>query len=138
MKKVLTVGVFDYFHLGHLNLFERARALGDYLIVAVQDGGYILKYKPDATIMYTTDERKRLVGALRCVDEVITYRDVDWTVQHTDFDIFAIGGDQNHAGFQRAVKWCEENGKEVIRMSRTEGICSSEIKSELQKEEEEN
>lgn len=37
MKKVLTVGVFDYFHLGHLRLFKQAREYGDYLIVAVQE-----------------------------------------------------------------------------------------------------
>ena len=55
MKKVLTFGVFDYFHLGHLRLFENAKKLGDYLIVAVQDGEFILKYKPTAKIFYTTD-----------------------------------------------------------------------------------
>lgn len=43
MIKVLTVGVFDYFHYGHYKLFENAKKLGDYLIVAVQDGDYILK-----------------------------------------------------------------------------------------------
>lgn len=48
MKKILTVGVYDYFHLGHLRLFKNAKKLGDYLIVAVQDGDYILRYKPDA------------------------------------------------------------------------------------------
>lgn len=46
MKKVITFGVYDYFHLGHLRLFENAKALGDYLVVAVQDEDYILKYKP--------------------------------------------------------------------------------------------
>lgn len=128
MKKVLTVGVYDYFHIGHLNLFERAKALGDYLIVAVQDGDYILKYKPEANVMYTTEDRMRLVGALRVVDEVITYQDVDRTVQEVDFDVFVLGGDQNHAGFQRAIEIARERGKEVVRLSRTEGICSSDIK----------
>ena len=132
MRRVLTIGVFDYFHLGHLNLFERARALGDYLVVAVQDGDYILKYKPDAEIMYSTEERMRLVGALRTVDEVITYRDVDRTVAEVDFDVFVLGGDQTHSGFQRAAEWCVEHGKEVIRLSRTEGICSSDIKAAVE------
>lgn len=68
MKKVVTFGVYDYFHLGHLRLFKNARELGDYLIVAVQDGNYILKTKPNAKVMYTTEERKELVGALRVVD----------------------------------------------------------------------
>lgn len=133
MKKVVTFGVYDYFHLGHLRLFKRARALGDYLIVAVQDGDFILKTKPNAKVLYTTDERKELVGALRPVDEVVSYTDVDVTIKTLDFDIFAIGEDQNHAGFQRAIKWCEENGKQVVRMKRTPGICSSEIKDSLSK-----
>lgn len=128
MKKVLTVGVFDYFHLGHLRLFENAKKLGDYLIVAVQDGNCILKTKPDAKVLYTTEQRIDLVKALRVVDEVITYEDVDRALPEVDFDVFAIGGDQTHAGFQRAVKWCEEHGKEVVRLPRTPGICSTDIK----------
>lgn len=132
MKKVITVGVFDYFHLGHLRLFENAKKLGDYLIVAVQDGDSILKTKPDAKILYTTDQRIDLVRALHVVDEVITYQDVDKTLPKVDFDVFAIGGDQTHEGFQRAVKWCEDNGKEVVRLSRTSGICSSQIKTQLE------
>lgn len=131
MKKVLTVGVFDYFHLGHLRLFENAKKLGDYLIVAVQDGEFILKYKPQAKILYTTEQRLDLVGALRVVDEVITYENVDETVKNVDFDVFAVGGDQNHAGFQRAIEWCKNNGKEVVTLPRTPGICSSDIKSNL-------
>jgi glycerol-3-phosphate cytidylyltransferase len=131
MKKIITVGVFDYFHLGHLRLFENAKKLGDYLIVAVQDEAYILKTKPDAHIMYSTEQRIDLVKALRVVDEVIIYQDVDKILPEVDFDVFAIGGDQTHAGFQRAVTWCEENGKEVIRLPRTPGICSSTIKNEL-------
>ena len=131
MKKVITVGVFDYFHLGHLRLFENAKKLGDYLIVAVQDGECILKTKPDAKIMYSTEQRVDLVKALRVVDEVIIYQDVDTILPEVDFDVFAIGGDQTHAGFQRAVEWCKENGKEVVRLPRTPGICSSDIKVHL-------
>ena len=131
MTKVLTVGVYDYFHLGHLRLFKNARKLGDYLIVAVQDGNFILKTKPDAKVLYTTEQRKELVGALRVVDEVVTYTDIDVTIKNIDFDVFAIGEDQNHDGFQRAIKWCNEHGKRVFRMKRTPGICSSEIKRRL-------
>lgn len=131
MKKVLTVGVFDYFHLGHLRLFKKAKKLGDYLIVAVQNGDFILKYKPDANVLYTTEERIEMVSALRVVDETIVYDNVDETIKNIEFDVFAIGGDQNHVGFQRAVKWCEANGKEVIRLSRTPGICSSDIKKRV-------
>lgn len=135
MTKVLTVGVYDYFHLGHLRLFKNARKLGDYLIVAVQDGNFILKTKPDAKVLYTTEQRKELVGALRVVDEVVTYTDIDVTIKNIDFDVFAIGEDQNHDGFQRAIKWCNEHGKRVVRMKRTPGICSSGIKKRLSNDE---
>lgn len=131
MKKVLTVGVFDYFHYGHYKLFQNAKKLGDYLIVAVQDGDYILKYKPEANVLYTTEQRMELVGALKSVDETIVYYDVDKIVQEVGFDVFAIGGDQKHAGFMRAVDWCKEHGKEVIQLPRTPGICSSDIKKNL-------
>ena len=106
--------------------------MGDYLIVAVQDGNCILKTKPNANVLYSTEQRVDLVKAIRVVDEVIIYQDVDRILPEVDFDVFAIGGDQTHAGFQRAVKWCEENGKEVYRLPRTLGICSSQIKSQLE------
>ena len=128
MKKVLTVGVYDYFHYGHYKLFENAKKLGDYLVVAVQDGDYILKYKPQANVLYTTEQRMELITALKCVDEVVVYYDVDKIVQEVDFQVFAVGGDQNHAGFMRAIEWCNEHGKEVVRLPRTPGICSSDIK----------
>lgn len=131
MKKVLTVGVFDYFHYGHYKLFENAKKLGDYLIVAVQDGDYILKYKPEAKILYSTEQRIELISALRCVNETIIYYDVDKLVSEVDFDIFAVGGDQNHPGFLKAIDWCLNNGKEVVRLPRTPGICSSEIKKKF-------
>ena len=132
MKKVITVGVFDYFHLGHLRLFENAKKLGDYLIVAVQKEECILKTKPNANILYSTEQRVDLVKGLRVVDEVILYQDVDTLLPNVEFDIFAIGSDQTHEGFQRAIKWCVENGKEVTRLQRTPGICSSKIKEQLQ------
>ena len=72
MKKVLTVGVFDYFHLGHLRLLEQARECGDYLIVAVQDDGCVLKYKPDADVLYSLDERIEMMMAVKCAEQVLS------------------------------------------------------------------
>ena len=66
-----------------------------------------------------------MVSAIRWVDEVVTYNDVDVDIQHIDFDVFAKGPDQQHAGFQRAVAWCEANGKQVVIIPRTEGISST-------------
>ena len=73
MKKVITYGTYVLLHYGHVRLLERAKALGDYLIVAVQDGDCILKTKPDANVLYTTEQRLDLVKALRVVDEVVVY-----------------------------------------------------------------
>ncbi len=129
--KVLTVGVFDYFHYGHLKLFERAKALGDYLVVAVQRDEEIRKTKPDAQVLYDLSRRMEMVSAIRFVDEVVPYAQIDEDIVKIDFDIFAVGGDQNHAGFQRAIKWCLEHGKKVVTLPRTPGICSSDIKKHL-------
>ena len=128
MKKVLTVGVFDMLHIGHILLFKRARALGDHLIVAVQEDDCILKYKPGTRMIYTTEEREFMVGSIKYVDEVVTYRDVDVDIQNLDFDVFAKGPDQCHASFQRAEAWCREHGKEVVVIPRTENISSTMLK----------
>ena len=124
-KTVLTFGVYDMLHIGHLLLFKRAKALGDRLIVAVQDGDCILKYKPGTRMVYTTEERVYMVSTVKYVDEVMVYRDVDKDIVSVDFDVFAIGQDQTHEGFQRAVAWCREHGKEVVEIPRTEGISST-------------
>lgn len=132
MKKVLTFGVYDLLHLGHILLFKHAREQGDYLIAAVQDGDSILKYKPEAKMVNGTDERMMMVAGIRYVDEVVKYRDVDEDIKHLDFDILAKGPDQNHAGFQRAEAWCKAHGKEVVIIPRTEGISSSLLREFLQ------
>lgn len=124
-KTVLTFGVYDMMHIGHILLFKRAKEYGDKLIAAVQDGEVILKYKPDTRVVYTTEERLYMVSTIRYVDEVALYRDVDVDIRNFDFDVLVLGQDQNHAGFQRAIQWCRENGKEVVRLPRTEGISST-------------
>lgn len=130
-KKVLTVGVYDLLHKGHVELFRRARGLGDYLIVAAQDSDFILKYKPTAKVLNSTEERKYMIKSIRYVDEVITYTDVDKIVKEVDFDVFVTGPDQCHAGFLRAIHWCEEHGKEHIILGRTDGVSSSELKAKI-------
>lgn len=131
MKKVITFGVFDCFHYGHLRLMERAKKLADedcYLIVAVQDSEYVLKYKPNTKVVYDNEKRMEILRALRVVDEVILYKDVDKDIKNIDFDILVLGGDQNHAGFIKASTWAKVNGKKVVRLERTKGISSTQIR----------
>lgn len=130
-KKVLTVGVYDLLHKGHVDLFRRAKGLGDYLIVAAQDSDFIQKYKADAKVLNSTEDRKYMIKAIRYVDEVITYTDVEKIVQEVDFDVFVTGPDQCHEGFHKAIKWCEEHGKEHFVLSRTDGVSSSELKAKI-------
>lgn len=131
MKTVLTFGVYDMLHIGHILLFKHAKELGDKLIVAVQEDEVIKKYKPKATMVYTTEERMFMVSSLKYVDEVIAYKDVDKDIQTVKFDVFAKGPDQTHAGFQRAVEWCENHGREVCIIPRTEGISSTMLRQNL-------
>lgn len=129
MLKILTFGVYDMLHIGHILLFKHIKEQSPdqecKLIVAVQDGDSILKYKPQTKMVYSTEERMFMVSAVRWVDEVVTYNDVDVDIQNIDFDVFAKGPDQQHAGFQSAVAWCEANGKQVVIIPRTEGISST-------------
>lgn len=127
-KKIFTVGVFDLIHKGHVELFRRAKALGDYLIVAVQDSDYILKYKPNTKILNSTEDRIYMVGAIKYVDELVVYYDVDQIVKEVDFDVFVTGQDQCHEGFQKAILWCKEHGRKHIMLSRTDGISSSDVR----------
>lgn len=128
MKKVLTVGVYDLLHIGHVELFRKARRQGDYLVVAVQDSDVVMAFKPDTKLVYTTEERCYMVRAVRYVDEVVVYRNVKDIVREVDFDVFVKGPDQHHAGFQEAVEWCEQHGKQVVTLPRTDGISTSELK----------
>lgn len=132
MKKILTFGVYDYFHIGHLRLFEQCKKYADYLIVAVQNGDYILKFKPNATVFYSTDERVEILKALRVVDEVVIYNSVCTDeLEKIDFDILALGEDHHGPRFDEVINWCKLHDKEIVRLKRTPGICSSNIKNEL-------
>lgn len=133
MSRILTFGVFDYFHLGHLRLFKQCKEYADYLIVAVQNGEFIQKYKPSSKVLYSTSERLEMLEALRIVDEVIVYNTVSCKFLDTvDFDILALGEDHVGERFAQIEDWCQKNNKEIVRLKRTEGICSSNIKREIQ------
>ncbi len=144
MKKVITFGVFDLFHYGHLRLFKNIKKIagGDaYLIVAVQNDDFIKKFKPDAQILYTTQERLEILSEIKSVDEVVTYNQVDDVIGKIDFDVLAKGceqGGKNHIPFMNLEKFCKDNGKEILIIPRTEGISSTYYKrileEDLQKE----
>jgi glycerol-3-phosphate cytidylyltransferase len=67
MQRIITFGTFDVFHIGHLRILERARALGDYLIVGVSTDALNQSKKARPPI-YPQDERREIVQSLKCVD----------------------------------------------------------------------
>lgn len=132
-KKVLTAGVFDLLHLGHIRLFKNAKSQGDYLIVAVQLSNYAIKYKTNAEIIYNIDQRMEMIRSIRFVDNVITYSTVDVLVKNIDYDVLVIGPDQNNEKFIKAIEFSRLNNKEVIVVDRTKDISSSELKNKIDK-----
>ncbi|WP_413853486.1 adenylyltransferase/cytidyltransferase family protein [Candidatus Ruminimicrobium bovinum] len=131
-KRIITFGVFDMFHFGHLNLFKNIKKQfghDSFLIVCVQSSECILKYKPNSKILYSTEERVKMVKNIKLVDDVKIYDDIDIDIQQIDFDVWVKGPDQEHSGFQKAIEYCKQNNKEIFIMNRTEGISSSYIKN---------
>lgn len=130
MKKVLTIGVFDLLHLGHVMLFQKAKNFGDYLIVAVQKDEYINKFK-NCSVVYDLNERLYMVNSIKYVNEVCSYTEANNIMNEIEFDIWVKGPDQNHVGFQILENWCKANNKEVITLPRTEGVSSSTLREYL-------
>lgn len=81
MKKVITYGTFDLLHRGHINVLRRAKALGDYLIVALSTDEFN-KNEKDKTCYYTYSERKEILEAIKYVDMVIP--EENWEQKSTD------------------------------------------------------
>ena len=126
MKKVITYGTFDLFHLGHLRILERAKNLGDYLIVAVSSDEFnAIKGKK---CVYPYEHRARIVQAIRCVDKVIPEHNWEQKIQdvtENDVDIFVMGNDWE-GKFDFLKEYCE-----VVYLERTQDISTTQIKSDL-------
>jgi len=95
MKTVLTCGTFDLFHIGHLRVLERARALGDYLVVGVSSDALNIEKKQRAPIM-SQEQRMSIVAALKCVDKVFLEESLELKkqyIQEQGATVFCIGDD---------------------------------------------
>ena len=95
MKRIITFGTFDVFHIGHLHILERARKLGDYLIVGISTDKMNFDKKGRYPI-YSQDERWEIVSALKCVDEVFWEESLDLKRQYLQkhqADVLVMGND---------------------------------------------
>ena len=127
-KIVLTYGTFDMFHIGHLNLLNRLKSLGDKLIVAVSTDEFN-SIKGKKTLI-PFDQRALIVQNIKCVDIVIA--EENWEQKIDDIkkynvDIFAMGDDWQ-GKFDFLKDYCE-----VIYLPRTQNISTTELKKELNK-----
>ncbi|CDL84101.1 glycerol-3-phosphate cytidylyltransferase [Xenorhabdus szentirmaii] len=126
MKKVITYGTYDLFHVGHIRLLKRLKALGDYLIVVISTDDFNqIKGKKS---FFSYEERKEIVESCKYVDMVIPEN--RWEQKRMDIinhkvDILGMGDDW--AGhFDDLKDICE-----VIYLKRTENISTTKIKNKL-------
>ena len=127
MKRVITYGTFDLLHYGHINLLQRAKQFGDYLIVALSTDEFNrdMKHK---NCYFSYEERRRLLEAIRYVDLVIP--ETCWDQKESDIreyhiDTFVIGDDWR-GKFDFLKSQCE-----VVYLERTPEISSTQIRQDL-------
>lgn len=128
MKKILTYGTYDLLHYGHIRLLKRARELGDYLVVALSTDEF--NAEKGKTAFHNYETRKEMLEAIRYVDLVIP--EYCWSqkisdIQEYRIDVVVMGSDwENEPRFEDLRSYCD-----VVYLSRTEGISTSQIKSAL-------
>ena len=124
MKKIITYGTFDLFHVGHLNLLKRAKKMGDYLVVGISTDEFN-KIKGKKCV-YPFEDRKKIVESMIYVDKVIS--EENWNQKKADIidnkiDIFTIGNDWK-GKFDDLKSLCK-----VKYLSRTPNISSTNLKT---------
>ena len=123
MKTVITYGTFDLFHVGHVRLLCRLRALGDRLIVGCSTDEFNAVKGKQSAMSY--EHREELLRACRYVDDV--FRENNWEQKQSDIlkyhaDIFAMGDDWS-GRFDDLQEFCQ-----VVYLPRTSGVSSTSLK----------
>lgn len=135
-KVGITVGVFDLFHVGHLNLLERCKSMCDYLIVAVCQDDYVTQVKKKTTV-YSAQDRMRILSALKCVDEVIPVtieetEDKLLLIRHHPFDVLFSGDDwKGTERYKKTEEQFAKLGASIEYFPYTQGISTTQIKESL-------
>ncbi|MFC4298638.1 MAG: adenylyltransferase/cytidyltransferase family protein [Castellaniella sp.] len=126
MKTILTYGTFDLFHIGHLRLLQRLRALGDRLIVGVSTDEF--NHLKGKKTVVPFEDRIEIIRALDCVDLAIpeaAWEQKAGDIQQHAVSIFGMGSDWT-GRFDELKAHCE-----VVYLPRTEGISSTHIRRTL-------
>jgi glycerol-3-phosphate cytidylyltransferase len=130
-----TTGVFDMFHIGHLNILKRAKEQCDYLIVGVSTDELCKNYKKKEPII-PYEERKAIIEAIKYVDEVVPQIDRDkfaaW--QRIGFDIMFVGDDwKNSPLFTELEKKFKDVGVKIVFFPYTKTTSSTILREKLDK-----
>ena len=128
-----TTGVFDLFHIGHLNILRRAKEQCEYLIVGVTSDALCMKRKNKYPII-NEKERMEIVGAIRYVDKVIAQTDMDKlkAVKAIGADAVFVGSDwKGTESWNRYEKEFRERGCDVVYLEHTDGISSTILREKI-------
>lgn len=128
MKRVITYGTFDLLHYGHINLLRRAKALGDYLIVALSTDEFNWNDKHKKTY-FSYDQRKQLLESIRYVDLVIPEK--SWNQKKNDMHEYHINTFVMGDDWKGKFDFLKDEGVKVTYLARTPEISSSKIKRDL-------
>ena len=128
MVKVITYGTYDLLHYGHIRLLQRAKALGDYLIVGVTSDTFD-RERGKINVQQSHMERIEAVRATGIADEIVVEeyegQKID-DIKRYDVDIFTVGSDWK-GKFDYLNDYCK-----VVYLDRTSGVSSTELRSEQQ------
>ncbi|MEY9003389.1 pantoate--beta-alanine ligase [Escherichia coli] len=123
MKRIITFGTFDVFHVGHINIIERAKKLGDYLIVGVSSDELNFSKKQRYPIYNQTD-RLKIISSMKCVDEVFIEESLELKLEYIKkykADILVMGDD-----WTGRFDWVKTDC-EVIYLPRAPSVSTTEI-----------
>ena len=129
-----TTGVFDMFHIGHLNILRRAKEQCDYLIVGVSTDELVLKEKNKIPVI-PLKERIQIVESIKYVDEVVSQEDKNklgaWQKLH--FDKMFVGSDwQGSVAWKQFEEQFKPLGVEIVYLDHTDGISSTILREKIQ------
>ena len=130
---VYTVGTFDLLHIGHLDLLEYCKTLGDKFVVGVASDEVVASYKRNVPVIPLA-ERMRMLKSLECVDDVVSYDKLEYVTQckEVDADIFVIGEDWGDKPHNIAVeKYLKSKGARIVQVSYNPQTSSTKIKQNV-------
>ena len=130
-----TTGVFDMFHVGHLNILKRAKEQCEYLVVGVSKDEVVKSYKNKIPII-SYEERKAIVEAIKYVDKVVPQTTMDKmeAYKNIKFDVIFHGDDwKGSSMYDEIVKKFSEVGVDMVFLPYTSGISSTLLRKKVEK-----